>query len=820
MQNKTHGLNSTYLSGRLVDWILLLLISVFMIIILFYRGLFFRENYIPAVAIISIIFAAYMVYKLRDKRYRIVDTYMDLSVMLIPVSYLISFFFAVNANNAFDMLLIYCSYFMLYKLTSDLSAKDEKYKDIFINVIIVSSIILSFAGMFSIAGIISLKGSFIEKRLFGLYQYANTTASVLGVGIILTLNKLMIGTKRREIVLYQGVLTSLIAPFIFTLSRGGYLVLTGVLLLNFLLVKARAKLKLLLGIFISLLSSALLIFKFYTLLEEQFSTIYIYYLISIIVSITVIYFIYSFKGLIRIKFTDRAINVVLIIMTIIVTSAAVFIFSVKEPIEYKVEHQANEESSLKNVTIPLYGLEPSSTYKVDFDLKASVESQYSYGIIVNSFDDTNKRVEILNHFDQIGSGFEHRSFEFTTLEDTKRLELYIYNYETNSYTVYKNILISDSNDIVVKRIEKLKYVPSAIADRLLDINLKTANASSRVFFAKDGFKIIKDYPIVGAGGGGWKNLYRQYQSLPYNTTEVHNFYVQYIIEVGIIGLIALAGLLMLIIVSLVASIKAGSSYSYIYLSTLLLLLHSSIDFNLSLVAVGYILWMLVGLINSDKYTQLREKPAKMFIRILALSLSFIICISASFINYGMKLGAQGAKSYKEEDDAGKAIELYEKASQFDRYNSIYRIDLAQIMSNQLRKTNDKKYYDEMNKLILLIRKYEPYNHQYTSTICRMYLAIGSFENASELADQKLQNEPMLIQSYELKTGVNYEIAKYLLTSHKVQEASAYLEKVLEAKYEFEKLNARLRTPLSLEGDYPKEIEAAQRTLDLIKAGLK
>jgi tetratricopeptide (TPR) repeat protein len=102
----------------------------------------------------------------------------------------------------------------------------------------------------------------------------------------------------------------------------------------------------------------------------------------------------------------------------------------------------------------------------------------------------------------------------------------------------------------------------------------------------------------------------------------------------------------------------------------------------------------------------------------------------------------------------------------------------------------------------------------------MYLAIGKFQEASILADEKLQDEPMLAQSYALKIDVNYEVANYYVKDEKIQEAVPYLEKILEANAEFEEINNKLKTPLKLTENYPKKIEAAQRTLDMIKADIK
>ncbi len=84
---------------------------------------------------------------------------MDISVLLIQAAYLISFFFAANAKDAFDTFLLYCSSFMVYKVVSELSFRNERYKNIFIDVIIFSAFLLSFTFMLHIGGFISIKGA-------------------------------------------------------------------------------------------------------------------------------------------------------------------------------------------------------------------------------------------------------------------------------------------------------------------------------------------------------------------------------------------------------------------------------------------------------------------------------------------------------------------------------------------------------------------------------------------------------------------------------------------------------------------------------------
>ena len=183
----------------------------------------------------------------------------------------------------------------------------------------------------------------------------------------------------------------------------------------------------------------------------------------------------------------------------------------------------------------------------------------------------------------------------------------------------------------------------------------------------------------------------------------------------------------------------------------------------------------------------------------------------------MKLGAQAAISSQAGMDVNKTIGLYEKAASFDRYNAIYRIDLAQILNKQLRETKDRKYYDGVMEQISLIRNYEPYNHQYTSTICNIYLSLGKFEEASKLADVKVLDEPLLVQSYTIKTDANFEIVEYYARNNTIQEAVPYLKKVVEVKEQLEKVNSRLQEPLMLNEKSLEKIEVASKALEMIKA---
>jgi len=792
--------------SKYIEYTFLVILSAFMIIIPFYRGLFFRENYMPAISFVSLLYLAFLVYKLINKDYKVLNTYLDLAVLAIPICYFISFLFGVNAKDGFDAVLIYASYFMIYRIASGLSSKNEKIRSTLINVIILSTFVTAFTSILVLAKVIYLNGVVVYDRLYGLYQYANTTASVLGIGIVLAINTLMRAEDIKVKLIYQIVLTTLLSTFIFTLSRGAFLAIAVVLLLYFLVVDGQGKLKLVLNLMISFLSNLMFIFKYYTEGQAEYNNIMTEYILSIVIALVLTSILHLLYKKFLKNISNKAVNIAFTFVVLIFAGFMVFILSAKEPIEYKIEHLTGEEKSWKNTTIYMENINKSKDYSLEFDVKSSLENPNSYGVIIRSYNEKEEFEEIYKEFNSVGNDFEHKKIEFTTLNDTYRLALLFYNYETDSYTIYTNIVLKDDMGNIIKKQDRFKYLPDTIANRFTNIKLDDNNASSRIQFIKDGIKVFKDNIIIGAGGGGWKNLYRQYQSRPYNTTEVHNFYVQYAIEVGLLGLIPLVVILVQLLIGCIKAINNRSNYLSIYLAVLLMFMHSSIDFNLSLVAVAYILWLLIGILNTDSSLKQIIPKCEKWNHIALAVLSLLIFTFSSTRVYAINIGKEASKIINK--DINRSIELYEKAIKYDKYNGAYRIDYAQIMSKKLDEEKDKKYYNEVMNQIGKVTEYEPYNAVYTPKIINLMLSCGHIDEAVSMANIKVSKEPMLSEWYNQKIEVNYQIAKYLIENDQVDNSITYLKNVLETKQQLEETNSKLAKPIKLSQEYETKIETA------------
>ncbi len=79
-------------------------------------------------------------------------------------------------------------------------------------------------------------------------------------------------------------------------------------------------------------------------------------------------------------------------------------------------------------------------------------------------------------------------------------------------------------------------LPGFVANRLQGL-FANENAIQRTAFFRDGMKVFRDHPILGAGLGSFETLLFGYQEFYYQTKYVHNHYIQVLLDSGIIGII-------------------------------------------------------------------------------------------------------------------------------------------------------------------------------------------------------------------------------------------------------------------------------------------
>jgi len=142
-----------------------------------------------------------------------------------------------------------------------------------------------------------------------------------------------------------------------------------------------------------------------------------------------------------------------------------------------------------------------------------------------------------------------------------------------------------------------------VLKRFLDIGY-----DPRILVWKDCINIIRDFPLFGSGLGTFEYVYPLYKlnvtvAVDYNFA--HNDYIQFIVETGVLGLVAIISALYLFIKDTYSYMRTNlnNNDSFRYFVTLgaftgvfSILAHSFVDFNLHIPSNAVYFTTLIGII--------------------------------------------------------------------------------------------------------------------------------------------------------------------------------------------------------------------------------
>lgn len=273
-------------------------------------------------------------------------------------------------------------------------------------------------------------------------------------------------------------------------------------------------------------------------------------------------------------------------------------------------------------------------------------------------------------------------------------------------------------------------LPDNMETRLENINFKQHSVLERFTFYKDALKVVKDYPVLGAGGGGWASLYEHYQNNPYVSRQVHNFFLQYLIEVGIVGFIVFMGFIGYIFYKYICGymnrkkddFENGFFFLIIALS---ILVHSLLDFNLSYAFMGILVFLgLAGMGAAMDSKPLRKGWNKPGLRIGYFAVLAIGTVVLLFLSIGYVSSSDAAMKAKKlmgvsnsyEELKAPLVEALDKRP-FHPESAIYLSSLDQQVFSQ---TQDEQYLAEAYNVISRALKDEPYNKDLLKQLAGYY----------------------------------------------------------------------------------------------------
>ncbi|KOP66242.1 polymerase [Bacillus sp. FJAT-18019] len=314
-------------------------------------------------------------------------------------------------------------------------------------------------------------------------------------------------------------------------------------------------------------------------------------------------------------------------------------------------------------------------------------------------------------------------------------------------------------------------LPQNISVRLENINFNQHSVLERFTFYKDAMKVLADYPIIGAGGGAWASLYEQYQNNPYTSRQAHNFFLQYLIEVGILGFVIFMAFVLFIFYKYIRSYVKNSEEErkshFLYLIIVLsILMHSILDFNMSYVFMAILVFLGLGGMASvmdDKPLvkwKVKDSTARAaYSAVVGLAAILVLITSIRYVqaaDAGIKARqtVQVSASF-EEIKAPIDKDLSIRPSHSDSV-----LLLASLYQAVYQQSQDENFYHATVGLLIEALKDEPYNKGMLRSLIKTYNMNQQQEQAYEVLIQNAPKfnwdiewyEDIILQGYEL--GMN------------------------------------------------------------------
>ncbi|GAK43453.1 hypothetical protein TCA2_5951 [Paenibacillus sp. TCA20] len=334
-------------------------------------------------------------------------------------------------------------------------------------------------------------------------------------------------------------------------------------------------------------------------------------------------------------------------------------------------------------------------------------------------------------------------------------------------------------------------LPDSIQVRLENINFNQHSVLERFTFYRDALKLLADYPIIGAGGGAWAALYETYQNNPYTSRQAHNFFMQYLVEVGILGFIIFMAFMIFIIWKYIRgyirqSEQDRESHFLYFIITFSILVHSILDFNMSYAFIGMLVFLgfggMAAVMDNKPLKKLSFKGAGiryLYVGAVGILSIFVLFTSvrylqSSYAAVDAQLVVQTSQDFNEIKTA-----LDKDLSIRDTHPDSLLL-MAEIYQQVYTQTQDEQYYNEAMAWINNGLEEEPYNKNMLKRKISLLQTKGENEQAFAIQEEKAANFAWDIDWYETLISQAFEYGYQALGNQDTAKKDEYFAAGLQA----------------------------------------
>lgn len=341
------------------------------------------------------------------------------------------------------------------------------------------------------------------------------------------------------------------------------------------------------------------------------------------------------------------------------------------------------------------------------------------------------------------------------------------------------------------------------------LNPELHSARERLVQMRDALQLVTKQPLWGNGGGAWAASFRSIQSYSYPVAEIHNSYLNILVEAGIIGLgllvalalrVALAAFRVIYRVTRGEASRGGTGHSKLpsinegnpsvisaaTASLAALGVHAIIDVDLSIGAIALLWWCLFGyLLGSEVAMNSAPSPSKPAPRnplprkmagltILSYAVSFLLTLSLWAGGQALAYGHQAWQAGK----LAQAHRGYGLAVILDPLNDEAHAAYAGTWEELAQNAGDQRGLEraelELSRAVAL----NPYSSDHHTFLGVFLIRQGVVEEGLSHVEEALRLAPYQVQRYENLAVAYLSSGSQALAEGRKDEGKVYLEKVL------------------------------------------
>ncbi|MCC5910911.1 MAG: O-antigen ligase family protein [Clostridiaceae bacterium] len=773
----------------------------------FFRGLFFEKEILLTHTFSFGLFILYTGLKLKNKEKLTLDSPFGYIGLMLIIAYIlpIVFFQWANLRDAMGLVLRHMNFFVVYLMVKDYG-REDKYKNILLNIILASGLVVGVVGILAIAGYVSYADAVLGNRIASTFQYPNTLAAFM-----MTLFFIATGYQNQEEKLWRKTIYGAIGfimlfTFIFTYSRAAWMLFPVFALFYLIVIPGRQKITTIFYYIAVSIPNLLLLQPFMNYTEGDEET-KIRVLMVVAIGIGLFTAIYIGLQLIISKLQEKYFKLIYGFLGIMLAAAIGFTFLAINTIEPLVFDNMNvTENRVNQIQRTIKDIDAETEYVLKLQLESTntEEDEWPWRVRIHSSNEAGNRPLLEQRVGELKeSGIVE--IPFTTVEDTEDLIIYFRNQHPETKVTFYEAVLYDHEGNLVKDIKlSYKYIPEQLISRFNSIDLNESSSSTRIAFYRDGMTMFKNHAIVGAGGGAWNELYPMYQSEPYFSTEAHNYFIQTMVETGVIGILIVAALLLLLLIALLQHIKKKDAMNITLIVAVLSLMgHSFLDFNFSYLSMPIILWGMIGLINTEGLQEVVKIKGKLkhiqAPAIMPLILTVIIFVTTISFYSGYTTGEKAVEALST-DGPDRSIELFKTAAKRDPLRAAFQIDLAQLVRSQGVEQQDRGLMDIAEGYLIKGIRYAPYNSNNLQQAASHYVSLGQFDQAFEYVERAVASAPLRVSSYDMKSNAYQTVGNYFIEQGERAQGLQMYEKAMEVVEDIKRANGEAEETIRLTND--------------------